>query len=288
MRIATGISTAKRIDPTTQPMGKFTYAWAMSLAGENTGTAWDGTDAADAIQFPDKWNFSKNSDGFNYEIKDSQTGNGGKLYFTPTAGSGFLKDTPDGVTSNDPSVAGSTPKAGIFSANRYMGMVITFATGSDFPGSGTNLRITPYIGEPPDGTTPPSTWGSFGIFGPGSGTNPGKVAYVNGLKVSEDDGTLVYSNRNNMGLLTDGTASTEKGIPLTLVWDLNRDPNWSAEIVPDTTLLGRWLELVGITDVSVNLNFTIHGFFVSNSDPTRMKFNSSDLPISLTRATGKD
>ena len=289
MRIATGISTARRIDPTTQPMGKFTYAWAMSLGTENTGTAWDDFTIENLTSEHAKLGFSKNSDGWRITAS-SQTGSAGFMYVSSNPDAGFLYRVPGAAVSNDPEFGDneSTPKAGIPAANRYFGMVITFATGSDFIPGNSDLKVNLYVGTGTNGTTTPP-FGDFGKIGPASSTTAAqRVAYVNGLKVTEDDGTLIYANRTYMGFLNDGTASTEKGIPLTLVWDLNRDSTWSGGDVT-SDLVGRYLRLSPISNLSgLTLDFTLHGFFWSNSDPTRMKFNSSDLPISLTRATGKD
>ena len=286
MRIGNAISTAKRIDPSTKPMvgGGLKYAWAATLATDNTGTAWNSTSASNILgAAASNWDFTKNADGFRFQTASGASGGGGYVCF---ASGCFLKDVPDGATSNDPSVAGSTPAAGIPVANRYFGWVVTFASGSDYP---INQTIKPqlWVGIGDDGNDGAE---QVQYLNDNSNNNASKkVAYVNGLKVTNEDGNRIYSNRDEYtGLLTDGTASTEKGTPLTIVWDLNRDADWGDG---DTTAAhkGRYFRQgAWSTDMSEDFDFTIHGYFWSNDDPTKMVFKSSELPISLTAATGKD
>lgn len=270
MRIGNAISTARRIDPSVKSMTKhndYTYGWALDHSGwtsTNIGST-AGTNYPYLAQLS-KWDFSVVSDGWKFTRSASPgTGFAGYMGFPNN-----LDLIPEGVSSGG---SGAVLGDGILAANKYFAMVITFHTGFDYPQGSSSTGAA--LAELTTGT-PTSTIIKNDARPP---------IYINGVQISDTEGAVLDDRRSiYTGLFkedsdggSDALAATEKGIPLTIVFDMSGDTDWSS-IDSDSTLnvIRHYMTLAIQT---YNISFTIHGYILSADDPSKIHVTKLPVPI---------
>ena len=281
MKIGNSISLSKRIGPATTPMGgvvhnNYTYGWAVDLSkftstNQGTGSPDPASQYYPTIAAAANWDFDSSNIAANQGWKITRAAGGtgfGNWIGTPE----YWQNFPAAATSSG---SGGVVPAGIVANNRYFAVVITYHTGSDYPemSSANASRLYQMTTASPGKTL--------------IDTDARPPRYINGVEVSTSEGSALDGRNARMGLYPDtanggdsasnAKANAEKGIPLTIVYDLALDSDYSS--LTSSTTVDRLRGYQALSLQNYNIQFTVHGFIFSSDSPENIHVTQLPVPI---------
>jgi hypothetical protein len=194
-----------------------------------------------------QWDVAQVYDGWKITSKPGASGHA-------TVGIGRLDTGKLGAAPNGTSsLNGIIPFTALGLTNKYATIVITFLEGYDYP----NFNYIEVHGRTPDPPDLPQGYGAT------TATVP--PAYINGLKIAEDNGAgdiellpeFVGTRNIGTGFLFDGS---EKGTRLSLTYDLSVDSDIDTE--SERPRLIQYYATNDMEGANRDFSFILHGFIL--------------------------